>query len=113
MVYITVSLILAIAVASVMLVSHRAAEAHLLEQKASIITVGIQIICGDCAGEEHRPDRTYLDRNGNCSQCGGHSYVLASNLYAGNNMIRHSEFDTVTNGKVLAFNTPRPKKIAV
>jgi len=48
------------------------------------VTRPIEIICGDCAGEERRPDRTVLalrDRYGACChQCGGRSFVLASNV---------------------------------
>jgi hypothetical protein len=114
MILITVSLVLAIGVASVMLVSHRSEEARLTEPKTSILTVGVQIVCGNCAGDEQRPERTYLDRDGNCSQCGGHSYVLASNLYARSSVARHAEFDGMpASGKVLPFSSQRPKRIAV
>jgi hypothetical protein len=27
----------------------------------------------------HRPVKTYLDKFGNCTQCGGRSYMLAAN----------------------------------
>jgi len=41
-------------------------------------TIGVQIICGDCSGDDHRPLKTYLGRDGLCGQCGGRSYILAS-----------------------------------
>jgi hypothetical protein len=53
-------------------------DAPLSESRAATLTVGVQIICGDCSGDGERPLKTYLDRHGNCSQCGGHSYMLAS-----------------------------------
>lgn len=56
----------------------RAGNSTLCEQHGVLLTVGIQIICGDCSGGDERPVKTYLDRNGNCAQCGGHSYMLAS-----------------------------------
>lgn len=52
---------------------------RLTEGRFDIITTGVQIICGDCSGEGRIPVKTYLDRNGNCSQCGGRSYLLAAN----------------------------------
>jgi hypothetical protein len=48
----------------------------------SILTVGIQIICGDCSGNDYFPRKTFLDRNGACAQCGGRSYILASTRYS-------------------------------
>ena len=64
--------------------SHSDNSSQLAESRSTLVTVGIQIICGDCSGEEELPKKTYLDRFGNCSQCGGHSYMLASNrlIYA-------------------------------
>jgi hypothetical protein len=53
-------------------------DTPLSESRAATLTVGVQIICGDCSGDGERPLKTYLDRHGNCSQCGGHSYMLAS-----------------------------------
>src|SRR5215216_4731307 len=54
-------------------------SSQLAEPRSVLVTTGIQIICGDCSGEESLPKKTYLDRLGNCSQCGGHSYILAAN----------------------------------
>ena len=45
-------------------------------------TFGVQIICGNCSGESEIPIRTNLDAHGNCTQCGGKSYVLAATLGA-------------------------------
>ena len=57
-------------------------QRRLSEPRGDIVTVGIQIICGDCSGDTQRPIKTYLDLHGNCSRCGGRSYVLASSLSA-------------------------------
>lgn len=56
-------------------------SSQLLEPRSELVTTGVQIICGDCSGEDDMPIKTYLDRFGNCSHCGGHSYVLASNRF--------------------------------
>jgi hypothetical protein len=54
-------------------------SSRLMEARSEIVMTGVQIICGDCAGEGRIPVKTFLDKNGNCSQCGGHSYLLAAN----------------------------------
>jgi len=65
---------------------------QLIEPRASILTIGVQIICGDCSGEDDRPIKTYLSRTGNCSQCGGRSYILASRHFlAANNAFEVSQ----------------------
>jgi hypothetical protein len=56
-------------------------SSQLIEARSELVTTGIQIICGDCSGEADLPVKTYLDRLGNCSQCAGHSYILASNRF--------------------------------
>jgi RecJ-like exonuclease len=50
-----------------------------MEARSEIVMTGVQIICGDCAGEGRIPVKTFLDKNANCSQCGGQSYLLAAN----------------------------------
>ncbi len=40
----------------------------------------IQIICGDCAGDELLPGRTNLTADARCAVCGGRSFVMASPL---------------------------------
>jgi hypothetical protein len=88
--------------------------AQLTEPRVPVTLVGIQIICGDCAGDEVRPKRTYLDLFGNCSQCGGHSFVLASNVAANLMKARQSEFENVRpTNKVLPFSPALVRKIAV
>ncbi|HKP10704.1 MAG TPA: hypothetical protein VJZ91_01290 [Blastocatellia bacterium] len=48
--------------------------------RTQIPTMGVQIVCGDCSGDDAIARKTYLDYNGNCHVCGGHSYILASTL---------------------------------
>lgn len=40
----------------------------------------IEIICGNCAGDELLPIPTTLTASGLCAECGGNNYVLASKL---------------------------------
>src|SRR5882724_7658920 len=42
----------------------------------------VQIVCGDCAGEEILPRRTVLTAAGRCAKCGGRSYELAARVCA-------------------------------
>lgn len=58
--------------------SHKFDSSTLTESRASIQTIGVQIVCGDCSGNDDLPLKTYLDRDGLCAQCGGRSYILAS-----------------------------------
>jgi len=53
-------------------------EGRLIQPHNDLLTVGVQIVCGNCCGEAESPRKTYLDRSGNCAQCGGRSYILAS-----------------------------------
>jgi hypothetical protein len=63
-------------------------QQKLSEQRGDVMRLGVQIICGDCSGDGERPVKTYLDRSGNCAQCGGRSFMLASSriVYAHNLM---------------------------
>jgi hypothetical protein len=56
-------------------------ERYLTEPQVRTRLLGVQIICGNCSGEDFRPRRTLLSLLNTCVQCGGNSYVLASNLY--------------------------------
>ena len=38
---------------------------------------GIQIICGNCAGVDPLPRKTYMTRTGRCAECGSSSFVNA------------------------------------
>lgn len=52
-----------------------------LPQSRNLIKlVAVQIICGDCGGEEEAPLKTYLNAYDKCARCGGNSYVLASSF---------------------------------
>jgi len=79
MITIIITIALALILASVVLVKSRTDDPdQLFERRPPVLMMGVQIICGDCSGENHRAKRTYLDLNGHCAQCGGSSYVLAS-----------------------------------
>jgi hypothetical protein len=101
--------------------SRRPDPAQLNEPRAGVPTMGIQIICGDCSGDEERPLKTYLNRLGNCAQCGGHSYILAAHraLYAQQLIVeRLLASQAAGGGRVLPFEAPlsraaRAEKIAV
>jgi hypothetical protein len=56
-------------------------ERYLTEPRVRTRLLGVQIICGNCSGDDARPRRTLLSLLNTCTQCGGNSYVLASNLY--------------------------------
>jgi DnaJ-class molecular chaperone len=62
-----------------LLTRRNSSASQLIEPRASTLTIGVQIICGNCSGDGHSPIKTYLERLGTCSQCGGRSYILASN----------------------------------
>jgi len=95
---------------------------QLLQPRAAPLTMSVQIICGDCAGEGIRPNRTCLDWHGQCTQCGGRSYVLASIVAANSAHLRAERLKEAQAGsgfgRVIPFETPssrttRPDKIAV
>jgi hypothetical protein len=79
MVIIALACVLAVALIYFLSRNANTGYSQLTEQRPAIVSLGIQIICGDCAGEDGPPAKTYLDRHGNCSKCGGHSYMLAAN----------------------------------
>jgi hypothetical protein len=118
MIMIMTTVIMALIIMTIVLTSQKPDPAQLREPRASLPVMGIQIVCGNCAGDEFRPRRTYLDRFGNCSHCGGHSYLLASNIYGYNQPRPELQglpaMDrVVANARVLAFNSTRVNKIAV
>jgi hypothetical protein len=94
---------------------------QLSEPRPAIPTMGVQIVCGDCAGEGLIPYKTYLNHKGNCEQCGGHSYELASILAVHAmqmRVARVAESQAASgNGRVIPFEVParasRSEKIAV
>ena len=100
---------------------HKTDHAQLSVPRPAIPTMGVQIICGDCAGDGISPYKTYLDHKGNCQQCGGHSYELASTLAVHALQIRAARLaesqSAPGNGRVIPFEVParasRSEKIAV
>jgi hypothetical protein len=96
-------------------------DAQLSVPRPAAPTMGVQIICGDCAGDGLSPYKTYLDHKGNCQQCGGHSYELASTLALHALQVRAARMaesqSAASNGRVIPFEVPArasmSEKIAV
>jgi hypothetical protein len=114
---------IALGLASIVLLKSRTADPEqLIQPRAPMMTVGIQIICGNCSGEGDRPVKTYLNQYGNCAQCGGRSYLLASSVAAYGLVARAARLREAqiasTHGRVLPFEVPgsrgtRSERIAV
>jgi hypothetical protein len=83
--------------------------------RPQIATLGVQIICGNCSGDNIIAHKTFLDQNGNCHECGGHSYLLASTLALNMLQLRAQQTALATTGRVLPFGAraARTEKIAV
>lgn len=123
MLTIMVATVIALSVAGVILMKSRVTEARQLDQpRPSLLTIGVQIICGDCSGEDQHPIKTYMNRYGSCSQCGGSSYLLASAAAANSLMSRAARLREAqiasSHGRVIPFEVPgsrpsRSEKIAV
>jgi hypothetical protein len=86
---------------------------------STMVALGVQIICGDCAGDGETPRKTYLDQTGRCCVCGGQSFVLAStaalnSLRAVARIVGYESSDS--SRRVLPFESPnsrgRSEKIA-
>lgn len=123
MLTIIVATMIALSLASVVLMKSRVTDSAQLEQpRPALLTIGVQIICGDCSGEDEHPIKTYMNRYGSCSQCGGKSYLLASavainRLLARATRVRDAQIAS-SHGRVLPFEMPgsrasRSEKIAV
>jgi hypothetical protein len=110
---ITGLVVTALAIVSVFLTAQKTDPSQLLEPRVGLPALGVQIVCGDCSGDGVSPRRTYLNRLGNCSECGGHSYVLASNLYRPAQVSRRSPDANAVRGRLLPFKVERSEKIAV
>ena len=114
---------IALCLASVVLMKSRTNDPAQLEQpRHRLLTVGVQIICGNCSGTEERPIKTYLDRAGNCSHCGGTSYLLASSVGVNIALLRADRLRDAhiasSHGRVIPFEMPgsratRSDRIAV
>jgi hypothetical protein len=123
MLTIMVLTMIAVGLASVVLMKSRTIDpAQLVQPRTGLMTIGIQIICGDCAGEEGRPIKTYLDRSGNCAHCGGSSYLLASAVGVNSALLRAGRLREAhiasSHGRVIPFEVPgsrasRSERIAV
>jgi len=123
MLTIIVATVIALSLACIVLMKSRTTDPSQLSQpRPALLTIGVQIICGNCSGEEQRPVKTYMDRYGNCSQCGGTSYLLASSVAANSIMSRAARLReahaTGGPGRVIPFEVPasrtsRPERIAV
>src|SRR6185295_640602 len=123
MLTIMVVTMIAIGLASVVLLKSRTTDpAQLGQRRHGLLTVGVQIICGDCSGFEERPIKTYLDNSGNCSHCGGTSYLLASSVGVNIALLRADRVREAqivsSHGRVIPFEMPasrtaRPDRIAV
>jgi len=116
MLTIAATVIIALAIASLVLTCQKSDPSQLSEPRGSSPLMGIQIVCGNCAGDGVRPKRTYMDHSGKCSTCGGTSYLLASNVYGRAQSSSEEVGDgerIVVSAKVLAFDSARVNKIAV
>jgi len=123
MLTIIVATVIALGLACIVLFKSRAGDPSQLDQRRpAVMTIGVQIICGDCSGEGEQAVKTYLNRYGSCSQCGGTSYLLASavamnGLLARATRVREAQI-VHSHGRVLPFEAPgsrtsRSEKIAV
>ena len=123
MLTISVATLIALGLACVVLMKSRVTDSAQLDQpRPALLTIGVQIICGDCSGEDEHPIKTYLNRYGSCSQCGGKSYLLASavainSLLARAARLREAQIAS-SHGRVLPFEVPgsrtsRSERIAV
>jgi hypothetical protein len=41
----------------------------------------IMVVCGNCAGDDDLPRKTFMASDGSCDTCGGNSCVLASTFF--------------------------------
>lgn len=123
MLTIMVATVIALSLAGLVLMKSRVTESGQLEQpRPALLTIGVQIICGDCSGEDRHPVKTYMNRYGSCSQCGGNSYLLASAvaanvLFSRAARLREAQIAS-SHGRVIPFEMPgsrasRSEKIAV
>jgi hypothetical protein len=45
------------------------------------LATDIEIVCGNCSGDGDRPRSTYATKRGECSECGGRSYITADEFW--------------------------------
>jgi hypothetical protein len=123
MLTIMVATVIALSLGGVVLMKSRVTESGQLDQpRPALLTIGVQIICGDCSGEDQHAIKTYMNRFGSCSQCGGTSYLLASAVAANGVVSRAARLREAqiasSHGRVIPFEVPgsrtsRSEKIAV
>jgi len=117
MLTIIAAITVALTLACIVLMKGRNADpSQLNEPRTALLTIGVQIVCGNCSGEGEHAIRTYLDRGGNCSQCGGRSYVLATSVAANSAVLRAARLREAhfarRQGRVIPFAS-RSERIAV
>ncbi len=123
MLTIIVATAIALGLACIVLTKSRITDSAQLDRpRPGVLMIGVQIICGNCSGEDVRPIKTYLDLSGNCARCGGGSYLLASAVGANIRLFgagRPRDAHTVSShGRVIPFEVPasrgsRSERIAV
>lgn len=84
--------ILIIVGSTLLIVRRRQAVAFRRQQEWQAFnrSLPVQIVCGDCMGDDILPRRTFLSIYERCSRCGGASYVLATAL-ATNKLLHRAE----------------------
>lgn len=122
----TLEIMLLVIILAVFIMVKRRESAQLRRQqetRAFTRSFPVQIVCGDCMGDDILPVRTFLTIYERCSRCGGNSYVIASHLAA--TMRQHKfmqtmqpEAETDSNRVVsiedhLAMRDDRNRKIAI
>lgn len=123
MLTIMVATALALGLACAFLMMFRTADPTQLQQaRSELLRVGVQIICGNCSGDDDHPAKTYMDISGSCARCGGNSYLLASAVAANSVVLRQARLlerqIAASHGRVIPFEVPasrasRSEKIAV
>jgi hypothetical protein len=122
---VSISLIAGVSALAVLaiLATRKKTEEEMMISHTKSFAVPVQIVCGDCAGEDNRPKRTCLNAQGQCERCGGHSYVLASTIVVQTLRARIAQLSIpdspLSYGRVLPFEVlaqkqkSRMNKIAV
>jgi hypothetical protein len=123
MLTIMVATAFALGLACAFLIMFRTTDpAQLQQSRAELLRVGVQIICGNCSGDDDHPVKTYMDLSGSCACCGGNSYLLASAVAANSVVLRQARLRerqiASSHGRVIPFEVPasrvsRSERIAV
>lgn len=123
MLTIMVITMIALGLAGLVLMKSRTNDPAQLDQpRPGLLTIGVQILCGNCSGYDERPIKTYLSRSGSCAQCGSSSYLLASAVGVNIALLRAGRLRDAqiisSHGRVIPFEMPgsrasRSERIAV